>query len=145
MARTIQFVLFANGKRTDIVGSIKQISQKLDLNVCCMRSRWRHLRNGHHMMCSEIPVLVNSVYDDEDYMSNVKNMDFKTVISEGSTSHKDKNDYAIYNSDDEIVFVGKAAECAKWLNCKVNNVYAQVRIQKKKHIPRKYYIMKVER
>lgn len=48
------------------------------------------------------------------------------------------------NSDDEIVFVGKATECAKRLNCKVNNVYEQVLLQKKKHKPRKYYIMKVE-
>lgn len=144
MDKTIQFVLFINGKRTSTIGSIKQISQISGLNANCLRSRWRHLRNGHHMKCFEIPVLVGSIYDSEKYMSNVSNMDFKTVISESATNHKDKKYYAIYNSDDEIIFVGKAAECAKWLNCKVNNVYEQVLLQKKKHKPRKYYIMKVE-
>ena len=96
------------------------------------------------MQVFEIPVLIDSVYDDENYMSNVSDMAFKTVISRGATNRKDKKSYAIYNSDDEIVFVGKAHECANYLNCKVNNVYAQVRIQKLKHIPRKYYIMKIE-
>lgn len=144
MAKTIQFVLYVNGKRTDTVGSIKEISEKLALNAWCLRSRWRHLRNGHHMKCFEIPVLVDSIYDSEKYMSNVSNTDFKTVISESATNHKEKKDYAIYNSDDEIVFVGKATECAKRLNCKVNNVYEQLLLQKKKHKPRKYYIMKVE-
>lgn len=144
MPKTIQFVLFINGKRTSTIGSIKEISQISGLNANCLRSRWRHLRNGHHMRVFEIPVLIDSVYDDENYMNNVSNMAFKTVTSLGTTGHKDKKDYAIYNSDDEIVFVGKAKECAKRLNCKVNNVYEQVLLQKKKHKPRKYYIMKIE-
>ena len=144
MPKTIQFVLFVNGKRTSTIGSIKEIGQKSGLNPNCLRSRWKHLRNGHHMQVFEIPVLIDSVYDDENYMSNVSDMAFKTVESLGATCHKDKKDYAIYNSDDEIVLVGKATECAKWLNCKVNNIYEQVILQKKKHKPRKYYIMKIE-
>lgn len=144
MPKTIQFVLFVNGKRTNTFGSIKEIGQKSGLNPNCLRSRWKHLRNGHHMRVFEIPVLVDSVYDNENYMNNVSDMDFKTVKSLGATCHKDKKDYAIYNMDDEIIFVGKATECAKWLNCKVNNIYEQVILQKKKHKPRKYYIMKIE-
>lgn len=76
-------------------------------------------------------------------MSNIVNTDFEPVVSKGATCHKDKRDYAIYDRDDEIVFVGKAVECAKWLNCKVNNVYEQVVLQKK-HKPRKYYIINIE-
>lgn len=143
MAKTIQFVLFINGKRTSTIGSIKEISQISGLNANCLRSRWRHLRNGHHMRVFEIPVLIDSVYDDENYMNNVSNMDFKAVTSLGATGHKDKKDYAIYNSNDEIVFVGKSVECAKWLNCKINNVYEQVILQKSRK-PRKYYIVKIE-
>lgn len=143
MPKTIQFVLFVNGKRTNVIGSIKEISQSTGLNANCLRSRWRHLRNGHHVQSSEIPVLQGSVYDNEHYMSNIVNTDFEPVVSKGATCHKDKRDYAIYDRDDEIVFVGKAVECAKWLNCKVNNVYEQVVLQKK-HKPRKYYIINIE-
>lgn len=143
MPKTIQFVLFVNGKRTNVIGSIKEISQNSGLNAECLRSRWRHLRNGHHVQSCEIPVLKGSVYDNEHYMSNIINMSFKSVMANGATCHKDKKDYAIYNSNDEIVFVGKSVECAKWLNCKVNNVYEQVILQKS-HKPRKYYIVKIE-
>lgn len=143
MPKTIQFVLFVNGKRTNVIGSIKEISLTTGLNANCLRSRWRHLRNGHHVQSSEIPVLQGSVYDNEHYMSNIVNTDFEPVVSKGATCHKDKRDYAIYDRGDEIVFVGKAVECAKWLNCKVNNVYEQVVLQKK-HKPRKYYIINIE-
>lgn len=65
------FVLYRNGKRTDITGSIEKISQYVDATQLALKHRWQRIYKHESVFSNEIPIKIGSAYDNEEYMANV--------------------------------------------------------------------------
>ena len=62
------FVLYRNGKRTDITGSIEKISQYVDATQLALKHRWQRIYKHESVFSNEIPIKIGSAYDNEEYM-----------------------------------------------------------------------------
>lgn len=65
------FVLYRNGKRTDITGSIEKISQYVDATQLALKHRWQRIYKHESVFSNEIPIKIGSMYDNEEYMTNI--------------------------------------------------------------------------
>lgn len=50
------FVLYRNGKRTDITGSIEKISQYVDATQLALKHRWQRIYKHESVFSNEIPI-----------------------------------------------------------------------------------------
>lgn len=59
------FVLYRNGKRTDITGSIEKISQYVDATQLALKHRWQRIYKHESVFSNEIPIKIGSAYDND--------------------------------------------------------------------------------
>ena len=65
------FVLYRNGKRTDITGSIEKISRSVGATQTALKHRWQRIYRHESIFSNEIPIKIGSMYDNEEYMADV--------------------------------------------------------------------------
>lgn len=124
------FVLYRDGRRTDITGSIGRISQHTEASVSVLRSRWRALYSHVSVVTSEVPVEVGSMYDSEDYMNSLSDR---------------KPFYVVYDRNDHVLAAGTSKEIMKALSLTYDGFYSKLTKQKRFPNARtSYYIYKLE-
>lgn len=141
------FILFRKGERTNIIGSMTEISKIINMKDSTLKDRWRRLRQGAHIWCDDIPVLRGSVYDSEEYMRNIRDRNFKPIrLSECGQKrirHGKSKRYVIYNRYGDVIFTGSAEECSDRLIMNVSSFYSIVHKCKEGNF-KKYHVVALD-
>ena len=140
------FVLYKNGKRTGITGSIEKISQHTDATPLALKNRWFCIYKHKNVFSNEIPIKIGSEYDNEEYMSNIAHK--RKHRARGRKKYEDKQFYVVYDKNDNVIVAGTAEECAERLSIGLSSFYCKASNQnsdkyKARHpsdAPRKYYV-----
>ena len=142
------FVLYRNGKRTDITGSIEKISQYVDATQLALKHRWQRIYKHESVVSNEIPIKIGSAYDNEEYMANVYAHRKVHKKEKKRANYEDRQFYVVYDMNDNVIVAGTAEECAERLSIGLASFYCKASNQNSdkynaRHpstAPRKYYV-----
>ena len=142
------FVLYRDGKRTDITGSIEKISQHTDATPLALKHRWERIYSHGRASSNEIPIKIGTVYDNEEYMSNLHAHRKVHQKEKKGTPYEDRQFYVVYDKNDNAIVAGTAEECAKRMSIGLSSFYCKACNQNSdkynaRHpstAPREYYV-----
>ena len=144
----MSFVLYRNGKRTDITGSIEKISQQIGSTQTALKHRWERIYSHGRASSNEIPIKIGSVYDNEEYMSNLHAHRKVQKSGRKKAKNEDRQFYVVYGMNDNVIIAGTAEECAKRMSIGLSSFYCKACNQNSEKYnarhpstaPRKYYV-----
>lgn len=142
------FVLYRNGKRTDITGSIEKIAQCIGATQTALKHRWERIYSHGRASSNEIPIKIGSEFDNEEYMSNLHALRKVQKSGRKKAKNEDGQFYVVYDANDNIIVAGTAEECAKRMSiglssfyCKASNQHSdKYNARHPSTAPRKYYV-----
>lgn len=142
------FVLYRNGKRTDITGSIEKIAQCIGATQTALKHRWERIYSRGRASSNEIPIKIGSEYDNEEYMSNLHAHRKVQKSGRKKAKNEDRQFYVVYDANDNIIVAGTAEECAKRMSIGLSSFYCKACNQNSNkynarhpsNAPRKYYV-----